>query len=69
MGAWSCEIGENGGGCMYHESTAPRDRGAVTHMPANDFPDVKSVIDFGGGVGAYLTVLGCLESQSNNSRT
>ena len=50
-GAWSYKT--LAGTCAHTELTAPRDRGAVAgfiHM----FPDVESVLDFGGGLGPYL---------------
>jgi hypothetical protein len=55
-GAWTYR---NGLECNYGEETplinnAPSDRGAVSAL-SGIFPDVQSVMDFGGGVGAYLT--------------
>jgi hypothetical protein len=56
-GAWTYKSG--GGSCRYVETTpesnnAPKDHKAVAGLP-RVFPDVKSVMDFGGGVGVYLT--------------
>jgi hypothetical protein len=55
-GAWTYR---NGLGCTYVEQTpllnnAPKDYQAVVGLPGI-FPDVQSVMDFGGGVGVYLT--------------
>ena len=55
-GAWTYRNEE---GCTYVEETplinnAPQDDGAVLALPGI-FPDVQSVMGFGGGVGAYLT--------------
>ncbi|KAI2506173.1 hypothetical protein MHU86_8308 [Fragilaria crotonensis] len=55
-GAWTYR---NGLECTYVEQTpminnAPQDFAAVKGLPGI-FPGVKSVMDFGGGVGVYLT--------------
>lgn len=55
-GAWTYRIGSE---CTYAErspleNNAPMDRGVVPGLP-NIFPDIQSVMDFGGGVGVYLT--------------
>jgi hypothetical protein len=55
-GAWTYK---NERGCTYVEKTplinnAPKDYRAVLGLP-DIFPDVQSVMDFGGGVGVYLT--------------
>jgi Methyltransferase domain len=56
-GAWTYKSG--GGRCSYVETTpetnnAPKDPVAVAGLPGV-FPEVTSVMDFGGGVGVYLT--------------
>ena len=56
-GAWTYR--HDGGHCSYTEKSplinnAPKDGGAVTGLP-KIFPSVQSVMDFGGGVGVYLT--------------
>lgn len=51
-GAWSYR--QQNGGCLYKEGNAPADNGAKIAMP-DILSDVKSVLDFGGGVGVYLT--------------
>eukprot|EP00545_Synedropsis_sp_CCMP1620_P003583 CAMPEP_0119017328 /NCGR_PEP_ID=MMETSP1176-20130426/16196_1 /TAXON_ID=265551 /ORGANISM="Synedropsis recta cf, Strain CCMP1620" /LENGTH=273 /DNA_ID=CAMNT_0006971019 /DNA_START=14 /DNA_END=835 /DNA_ORIENTATION=+ len=51
-GAWSYR--REDGNCLYREGTAPTDGKARDALPIVLF-DVKSVLDFGGGVGAYLT--------------
>jgi len=51
-GAWSYRKAD--GSCTHTESDVPRDAEAVRALPKL-FPDVKyGVLDFGGGVGAYL---------------
>lgn len=51
-GAWSYR--NEDGSCAHTESNAPRDQGAINSLH-DIFPDVKSVMDFGGGLGPYLT--------------
>ena len=56
-GAWTYKSGT--GRCSYVETTpeinnAPKDHVAVAGLPGV-FPDVTSVMDFGGGVGVYMT--------------
>ena len=56
-GAWTYR--SDGGHCTYTETTpeinnAPKDVDAVVALPGV-FPDVTSVLDFGGGVGVFLT--------------
>jgi Methyltransferase domain len=56
-GAWTYQNKE--GNCTYIETSAtsnnaPRDHNAVLGLP-NLFPNIESVLDFGGGVGVYLT--------------
>ena len=56
-GGWTYKTNENK--CTYVETSpeinnAPKDNRAVVALP-NIFPDVQSVLDFGGGVGVYLT--------------
>mmetsp|Transcript_19885 Transcript_19885/g.42853 ORF Transcript_19885/g.42853 Transcript_19885/m.42853 type:complete len:341 (-) Transcript_19885:92-1114(-) len=52
-GAWSYRKAD--GTCTHTEDRVPKDRGAVRALP-KIFPDVKDgVLDFGGGVGAYMT--------------
>eukprot|EP00929_Paragymnodinium_shiwhaense_P073835 TRINITY_DN37723_c0_g1_i1.p1 TRINITY_DN37723_c0_g1~~TRINITY_DN37723_c0_g1_i1.p1 ORF type:complete len:653 (+),score=119.83 TRINITY_DN37723_c0_g1_i1:126-2084(+) len=42
------------GTCAYSEVDAPRDQACVAALP-HIFPEVTSVMDFGGGPGVYLT--------------
>jgi hypothetical protein len=51
-GAWSYK--NPNGDCSHTESSVPRDGGLVAALPSI-FPNVQSVMDFGGGIGAYLT--------------
>jgi Methyltransferase domain len=56
-GAWTYQ--NKDGNCTYIETSAtsnnaPRDSEAVLGLP-NLFPNIESVLDFGGGVGVYLT--------------
>lgn len=52
-GAWSYHNPD--GSCTHNERNVPRDAQAMRALPGI-FPDVKdSVLDFGGGVGAYMT--------------
>merc|ERR1719198_43971 len=51
-GAWSYR--NEDGKCAQSETTVPHDP-LMVEMLATEFPEVKSVIDFGGGPGAYLT--------------
>lgn len=51
-GAWSYR--NEDGNCLYPEGKAPTDGGVRDSMP-DILSDVKSVLDFGGGVGSYLT--------------
>jgi hypothetical protein len=59
-GAWRYRNGENDE-CTYVEvspesNNAPKDWKAMDKLP-RVFPDVKSVMDYGGGPGTYLTAL------------
>jgi hypothetical protein len=51
-GAWSYR--NNDGDCLYKEGSAPTDGGVRDNFPII-LSDVKSVLDFGGGVGSYMT--------------
>jgi len=51
-GAWNYRNAD--GTCAHTEQTAPKDGGAVRNLPTI-FPDVRRVLDFGGGPGIYLT--------------
>lgn len=50
-GAWSYRKPD--GTCAHTEADAPRDRGAIASLHGI-FPNVTSVLDFGGGLGPYL---------------
>lgn len=50
-GAWSYKSEK--GSCVYSERQVPRDSNAANFLPTL-FPGGESILDFGGGVGAYL---------------